>query len=194
MASFFEWQSPDEMCQRVERLKIMLGNDAFQRRGRAFREAFIAARIARANGQDAVRLLPETNDEVTPDFDVRKGDHLKRYETTEADIPGRRRQLEYRDPRSSEPDLMGLTALDVMVNHIQSLARKKAAKPYRDCTGLVIYLNPPMFSFNPTFSTAHMKDATEPAAKGFEEVWLLREQATLLWKDGHFLKWMPDDI
>lgn len=89
---------------------------------------------------------------------------------------------------------MVFTSLDVMVPHMRSLAAKKAAKPYLGCTGLVIHLNPPMFSFNPSFRTEMMRDATEPAASAFEEVWLLRDEGVLLWKDGHFVGEIHDDF
>ncbi len=67
-------------------------------------------------------------------------------------------------------------------------------EPYRDCTGLVIHLNPPMFSFQPAFRTAHMREATEPAATAFREVWLVRDQGVLLWKDGSFIDQIHDDF
>jgi len=194
IASFYEWQSPGEMSARVDALGDLLGNDAMQRRGRAFREAFIAARFARTAEQDQVRLLHETNDGVTPDFEVRRGDYCNRYETTEADVPGRRRQLEYRDPAPPGIEPMIFTSLDVMVPYIQGLVAKKASKPYRDCTGLVLHLNPPMFSFQPSFRTTQMREATEPAAAAFREVWVLRDQGVLLWKDGSFVGQVHDDF
>ena len=194
ISSLYEWQRPTEMSARVEELGMLLGNDKMQRRGRAFREAFIAARFALTTEQDAVRILRETNDGVTPDFEVRKEDRLSRYETTEADVPGRKRQLEYREPVPSGVEPMIFTSLDVMVPYMRCLAAKKAAKPYRDCTGLVIHLNPPMFSFNPSFRTEKMREATEPAASAFEEVWLLRDEGVLLWKDGHFVGEIHDDF
>lgn len=194
IASLYDWQTPEEMSERVDQLKIVLGNDAMQRRGRAFREAFIATRFARTAEQSAVRLLRETNEEVTPDFEVQKDGQVRRYETTEADIPGRRRQLEYRDPTPPGVEPMIFTSLDVMVPHMRSLAAKKATKPYRNCTGLVIHLNPPMFSFNPSFRTEKMREATEPASIAFKEVWLLRDQGVLLWKDGSFVGEVHDDF
>ena len=194
ITSFYEWQSPDEMSARVSALGELLGNDTMQRRGRAFREAFIAARFSRTAGQDRVRLLWETNDGVTPDFEVGRGDHCNRYETTEADVPGRRRQLEYRDPMPPGVEPMVFTSIDDMVPHMRGLAAKKASKPYRDCTGLVIHLNPPMFSFQPALRTAHMKEATEPAAAAFREVWLLRNRGVLLWENGSFVGEVHDDF
>ena len=187
METLYEWQSPEEMNAKVEQLAVLLGTDAMQRRGKAFREAYIAARFARTAKQGAVRLLVETNKKVTPDFAVREGQSIKQYETTEADVPNRRRQLEYRNPRPVGVEPMIFTSLSAMVPHMQKIAAKKAAKPYENCTGLIIHLNPPMFSFNPSFRTEQMREATEPAAHAFEEVWLLRDEGVLLWKDGHFI-------
>ena len=194
MLSLYEWQSPDEMSARVDELGRLLGNDVMQRRGRDYREAYIAARFAKTSEQDSVRLLRERNDETTPDFEVRKAGQISRYETTEADVPGRKRQLEYRDPRPPGVEPMNFTSLNAMVTQMRKVAGKKAAKVYRDCTGLVIHLNPPMFSFDPAFRTDQMREATEPAAAAFEEVWLLRDRGVLLWKSGEFQGWVPDDF
>lgn len=194
IASLYEWQSPDEMGAAVDRLAGLLGDDVMQRRGRAFREGFLAARFARTAKQDAVRLLQEANDEVTPDFEVRTGDIAKKYETTEADVPGWKRQLEYRNPRPAGIEQMIFTPLDEMVGHMKLLTAKKAEKAYRDCTGLVVYLNPPAFSFDPMFRESQMKEATEPAARAFDEVWLLRDRGTLLWKHGEFIGNLDDDF
>lgn len=194
MLSLYDWQSPDEMSDCVEQLRGALGNDAMQRRGRPFREAFIAARFARTTQQDAVRLLSETNVRVTPDFEVRSKERLKRYETTEADVPNRKRQLEYREPRPAGVEPMIFTSLDRMVDHMRSLATKKSIKPYEDCTGLIIHLNPPMFSFDPMFRTEQLREATEPAAHAFEEVWLLRDKGVLLWNHGNFVGRVEDDF
>jgi hypothetical protein len=173
IASLYHWQSPDEMSARVDALGDLLGNDAMQHN---------------------VRLLQETNDGVTPDVEVRRGDHCNRYETTEADVPGRRRQLEYRDPTPPGVEPMIFTSLNVMVPHIQALVRKKASKPYRDCTGLVLHLNPPAFSFEPSFRATQMREATEPAAAAFNEVWVMRDQGVLLWKNGSFVGQLHDDF
>jgi hypothetical protein len=192
--ALFEWQPPTLMQDRVEKLGQALGNDAMQRRGRAFREAFVAARFALRTEQEEVSLLREVNDETTPDFAVRSNGLIARYETTEADIPGRKRQLEYRDPRPPGVEPMVFTSLDVMVERMREITGKKAAKTYSDCRGLIVHLNPPMFSFNPMFRTENMRIATEPAAQAFEEVWLLRDKGVLLWRAGKFQGWVPDNF
>lgn len=194
MALLFEWQPPALMQARVDELAAVLGNDAMQRRGRPFREAFVAARFALRTEQDAVRLLSESNYGTTPDFAVRQGSATKQYETTEADVPGRKRQLEYREPLPPGVQPMLMTSLDAMIEQMRAITARKAQKSYLDCAGLVVHLNPPMFSFNPSFRTESMRLATEPAANAFEEVWLLRDKGVLLWKGGEFLGFVPDDF
>ena len=48
---------------------------------------------------------------------------------------------------------MLFTSLDAMVEQMRMITSRKAAKTYSDCAGLVVHLNPPMFSFNPKFHT-----------------------------------------
>ncbi|HEY5721606.1 MAG TPA: hypothetical protein VIT45_04720 [Allosphingosinicella sp.] len=190
----YEWQTPDEMRDRVDRLAHILGNDSMQRVGKPFREAWVANRFARRGGYDAVRLLHENDVGTTPDFAVRVGQEQRRFETTEADVPGRRRQAEFRDPSQGGVQPMVFTSLTVMVAHIQALVTKKAAKRYDDCAGLIIHMNPPMFSFEPRFRTEQFLEATAPAAASFREVWLLRDLGVLLWKDGKPADKVPDDF
>lgn len=190
----FEWQPPYCMQERVDALAEMLGNDAMQRKGKPFREAWVAARFARRTDQEEVRLLREEQTGTTPDFAVRSGNVARRYETTEADVPGRKRQLEYRVPMPAGVEPMIMTSLDAMVEQMRLVTSRKAAKQYTDCAGLVVHLNPPMFSFNPAFRTDSMRLATEPAANAFREVWLLRDKGVLLWLEGNFLGWVPDDF
>ena len=182
------------MQDRVNVLAEMLGNDAMQRRGKPFREAWVAARFALRTAQEEVRLLREEQNGTTPDFAVRTGNIVTRYETTEADVPGRKRQLEYRTSLPAGVEPMIFTSLDAMIEQMRMITSRKAAKTYTDCAGLVVHLNPPMFSFNPEFRTQSMRAATEPAAKSFREVWLLRDKGVLLWLDGEFQGWVPDDF
>ena len=188
----FEWQPPELMQERVDVLAELLGNDAMQRRGKAFREAWVAARFAYRADQEEVRLLREEQNGTTSDFAVRSGNVTRRYETTEADVPGRKRQLEYRSPVPAGVQPMIMTSLDAIVEQMRLITSRK--KRYMDCAGLVVHLNPPMFSFNPEFRTESMRLATEPASIAFREVWLLRDKGVLLWLEGKFLGWVPDDF
>lgn len=190
----YEWQTPVQMQARVDALFKLLGYDALQRRGKAYREAWVAARFAARTEREAVRLLRETGVRTTPDFAVRSSRGEQQFEITEADVPGRRRQAEYREPRPAGVEPMIFTSLTVMVAHIQMLATKKAAKVYENCAGLVIHMNPPMFSFNPLFRAQQLLEATQPAAAAFDEVWMIRDQGVLLWKGGKPCRGIPDDF
>jgi hypothetical protein len=154
----------------------------------------VAARFAARTGREAVRLLKETGVTTTPDFAVRSLTGEQRYEITEADVPGRKRQAEYRNPPEPGVQFMTLTSLSVMVAHIQTLVAKKANKIYDDCAGLVVHMNPPIFSFDPLFRAQQLLEATEPAAAAFDEVWMIRDQGVLLWKQGKPCDGIPDDF
>ena len=119
MELLFDWQSPALMQARVEELSRLLGNDAMQRKGRPFREAYVAARFAARTDQEKVRLLREEQNRTTPDFAVGSGNFVRRYETTEADVPGRKRQLEYRDPLPPGVEPMVFTSLDAMIQQMR---------------------------------------------------------------------------
>lgn len=182
-AALHEWQSPEEMIGAAQELGDLLGDlGSMSRRGREFREAFIAGRMARRKSAIAVRLLKETGDGATPDFAIQIDGRELQYETTEADIPGRRRTDEYRKPATTE-QMIG-TDINVMVEHMRALAAKKALKSYEDCHGLVIWMNPPMFSFRPAARWEGLLRASEPAAQRFREVWIMRGAGALMWLNG----------
>jgi hypothetical protein len=178
----FAWQIPEDMIALADQLSEALGYDAMMRIGRTFREAFIAGRFARRRGAEQVRLLKEDGRTNTPDFELQIGGRTLRFETTEADIPGRRRSDEFRQPPRVEPIIF--TNLDVMVERMRELASAKAAKQYDDCHGLVIWVNPPAFSFNPQMRWDSLVRGGEPAAAAFTEVWAMRGEGSLLWLNG----------
>lgn len=178
----FQWCTPDEMIGLADELNEALGNRAMFRLGRTFREAYIAGRFARRRGAARVRLLKEHGTKNTPDFELDVEGRLLRFETTEADIPGRRRGDEYRQPPKVEP--MIFTNLDVMVEQMRALSAAKAAKQYDNCHGLVIWVNPPAFSFNPDMRWDSLVRGGEPAASAFTEVWAMRGEGSLLWLNG----------
>jgi len=178
----FQWNTSDQMIALADELSEVLGNDAMFRLGRTFREAFIAGRFARRRGAQRVRLLKEDGKANTPDFELEVDGQYLRFETTEADIPGRRRQDEYRQPPKVER--MIFTSLDVMVEQMRTLAAAKAAKRYDNCHGLVIWVNPPAFSFNPKMRWDSLVRGGEPAAQAFAEVWAMRGDGSLLWQHG----------
>lgn len=178
----FEWMSPEALITVTDQLNVLLGDAVMSRSGKIFREAFIASRFARRRGASKVRLILEDDSITTPDFEIDVGGRILRFETTEADIPGRRRQDEYRRPRKVEPVIF--TNLDIMTERMRELAAAKAAKGYADCYGLVIYVNPPAFFFNPEMRWDNLLRGGEPAAAAFREVWAFRGEGALLWLDG----------
>lgn len=181
-AACFEWGTPGELRARAESLSERLGDLAMLSPGKVFREAFVAARFAERRGASRVRLLREQPPLNMPDFELLVSGDVFRFETTEADIPGRKRQDEYRQPRKAEPMLF--TDLDVMVQQMRALAAKKASKAYEGCQGLVIYVNPPAFSFEPQMRWESLVRGGEPAAAAFPEVWAMRGTGSLLWLNG----------
>jgi hypothetical protein len=177
-----DWIAVEQVGDVIGELGERLGDDAMLRIGRHYREGFVAWRFAERRGADSLRLLKEQPSGTTPDFEIDLKGELLRYETTEADVPGRKRQAEYRVPRTVERMLF--TDLDMMVAHMRVLAAKKAAKTYDNCRGLVIWVNPPAFAFVPELRWQGLVSGAEPAAAAFEEVWALRGTGSLLWHNG----------
>lgn len=177
-----DWIAVENVGDVIGELGERLGDDAMLRIGRHYREGFVAWRFADRRGAKALRLLKEQPGGTTPDFEIHLGDEFLRYETTEADVPGRRRQDEYRLPRKAER--MIFTDLDAMIAHMRVLAARKAAKTYDNCRGLVIWVNPPAFAFIPELRWRGLVSGAEPAAGAFEEVWALRGTSSLLWRNG----------
>ena len=177
-----DWIAVEQVGDVIGELGERLGDDAMLRIGRHYREGFVAWRFAERRGADSLRLLKEQPSGTTPDFEIDLKGELLRYETTEADVPGRKRQAEYRVPRTVERMLF--TDLDTMVAHMRVLAAKKAAKIYDNCRGLVIWVNPPAFAFVPELRWQGLVSGAEPAAAAFEEVWALRGTGSLLWHNG----------
>jgi hypothetical protein len=178
----FEWVTPAEGGDLIAELGDTLGDHAMMRIGRDFREGFIAQRFAKRRAAKAFRLLAPEPGTATPDFELDLAGRMRRYESTEADIPGRRRSDEYRIPRRAEP--MVFTDLDTMVERMRELSAEKAKKSYEMCHGLVIWVNPPAFSFQPALRWDALVRGGKPAAGAFEEVWALRGEGSLLWLNG----------
>lgn len=177
-----DWIAVEQFGDVIGELGERLGDGAMLRIGRHYREGFAAWRFAERRGADSLRLLKEQPSGTTPDFEIDLKGELLRYETTEADVPGRKRQAEYRVPRTVERMLF--TDLDTMVAHMRVLAAKKAAKTYDNCRGLVIWVNPPAFAFVPELRWQGLVNGAEPAAAAFEEVWALPGTGSLLWHNG----------
>lgn len=186
-----DWISTAEAGDIIGKLGEVLGDEAMMRIGRHYREGFIAWRFADRREALSFRLLREQQGGTTPDFEIKRSGEILRYESTEIDVPGRRRQDEYRVPRKVERMLF--TDLDMMVVHMREVAARKAAKVYENCRGLVIWVNPPAFSFRPEMKWDGLLRGAEPAADAFAEVWAMRGKGSLLWLNGKAQSEVPDE-
>lgn len=171
---FFEWHLPDELRQTAEVEAIRLGQMALLRPGKKYREAYVASRFAAFRKALSVRLLPESNEIVTPDFEMKVGEIVQRFEITEADRPGRRRGDEDRstiervepvpDDEWTDPD--EYQAL------VEYRARTKADKSYNRCEGLIIWSNAWPIANEQALTLDWWRTACKPAENAFAEVWV----------------------
>ena len=140
----FGWQSPLELIARASDMREALGTRALLRDGTSFREAYIAGKFAAHLNFDTVKLLrPRT--QPTPDFAIRRGEREFWFESTEADRPSRKRNLEYQaidfsgSPRLLRDDEW-ISQADY-ADEIDRLCGQKSVKHYDKCDGLVINSN-----------------------------------------------------
>jgi hypothetical protein len=176
----FAWQTPGEMRRSADALSRALGPSYRGNAAQDFREAFVASRFASARGADMVRLLQPDGVRATPDFELWHNGSMARYETTEANIH------EALNPSCDEGAGVMFTSLSRLVSVIHSITAKKAAKPYANCTGLVVYLSAPPFFFDPVIRWQALLDSARPASIRFQEVWIIRDldRGALLWLNG----------
>ena len=149
-----------------------LGSDSLKRRGKDFREAFVASRFASVRGASRVRLLEPLNNQPTPDFAISLGISELWFETTEIDRPGRR--------RGDEPPLEGCEHVleeewvtpEAYRDEVTQRVRSKAAKNYLKCDGLVIWSNAFPIERQDELTETWWADAATPAKGAFSEVWV----------------------
>jgi hypothetical protein len=81
-----------------------MGSADFLRQGGVefLRDAWLAGEFGRHRHSSFARLVDER--EQWPDFETRAGDAIERVECVEADVPGRRRGDEYREPEQRRAD------------------------------------------------------------------------------------------
>lgn len=171
---FFEWQLPDELRQTAEMEATRLGQMALLRPGKKFREAYVASRFAAFRKALSVRLLPESNDTVTPDFEMKVGGLVQQLEITEADRPGRRRGDE------GHSTIEGLVPIpddewtdpDEYQALVARQASTKADKSYDRCEGLIIWSNAWPIANEQVLTLEWWRTACKPAESAFTEVWV----------------------
>lgn len=173
-ASLYEWHPPVEMLTILDSLGGDLGRLALLRPGTEYREAFVAARFAKYRSSERVRLLRPSSI-PTPDFAIVLDGFEYWFETTEADRPGRKRDLEYAkedhsDAFESVPDELWVEP-DTYLTIIQERCTKKAAKSYEKCDGLIIWSNAFPISDQESLDGDWWKLATSPALGAFPEIW-----------------------
>ena len=170
-AAYFEWREPHDLLALTKEHKIALGEEWKSRRGREFREAYIAARFAVERAADAVRLLAPEQGCSTPDFAIKTGSRELLYESTEIDRPGRRRGDEQpitTVTRVSEGDYV---TAELYAAILRDRSGKKAAKDYDRCDGLIIYDNAFPVEDRELLTLHWWADNTQAARARFAEVW-----------------------
>ena len=177
------WQTASAMREKADSLVEQYGDSVLRSpRSAFFREAFCAARFAEWRQADEVRLV---HPDPRPDFEIRFSPTLiEPFELVEADMPGRRRSLEYRantgaaEPFPEEEWLTTAQARQLL----QIAAQSKSDGRYDPGCGLLIYLNPTEFGVNQEGIEMVMKPATAAAAKYFRSVWVF-------WKGQAYQAW-----
>jgi len=180
-----QWRPPGDMNEYVHELMNSVGSKAlFNKSGTTFiLEAWIAGHFANVVGATTVRLI----DDQWPDFELRLNENLIRFETTEADVPGRKRGDEYRQsPQMMEDPVEDWIArAEAVPGALKTAVRKKKAKLYSKHENLLIYLNIGEYGIRHREIIAAFPDATKDARDIFKSVWILwKQQAFEVWRDG----------
>lgn len=177
-----EWQSPEAM----ERLIEPITSDVFfNQAGLEFlRDASMASTFARLRQAAAVRLVAD----VWPDFEIRTGGALERFEAVEALDPKRRRGEEFRNvdgkPRMV-PMEKWIADAEAAPSWVEAVCRKKATKLYSERTNLLIYLNFSEFGIRQKEVQGALPSATTTVKDCFDSVWVLWQQKAIqVWCDG----------
>lgn len=176
------WQAPDVLSLMVDSMMDEIGSEAlFNQAGLAFlRDAWVAAKFAKAPGGDQVRL----SSGEWPDFEVRTASQVALFESTEADDPQRRRGEEYREDIGARDDPFEawIDRVNKTPEWIRRVTLKKATKGYSGKANLVVYLNMTEYGARQRQVEQCFKDATSSAAAKFASVWVLwKEKAYKVW-------------
>ncbi|NBC35781.1 hypothetical protein GTZ99_04330 [Novosphingobium sp. FSY-8] len=174
------WFSPSALLALAQQVGEALDRECEVRsqRGKPFREGYMAARFALVRGAEAVRLLSETAHD-TPDFAIRVDGAELIFENTEADAPEHRRNESYeafcrRFTHGGDPlsDAGASVEPDVYAAEIARLMRKKAAKDYPRCDGIILRSNAAWIIGLADPPLDWWEAACAPARGVFDEVWV----------------------
>lgn len=173
------WSRPARFRLIVEHMRKTHGTYNLDQPGSSFKDAFVAARCAALAKADAVRLGADP-----PDFELRHGDQVRRFEVVEAAAPGRRRGAELKHERRLPPSERDKpvhipgeewTRADVALAQVRRALERKQNHRYAPGTLLVVYLNIWPVSGEAKLA-AGLAAATASGLAQFPEVWVLNGQ------------------
>ena len=189
-----QWRKPASMLAYTNSVMDRMCSDhLFNQSGVGFLlEAFAASEFAIARSASQVQLVSADR----PDFELQLDSKIEQWELTEADIPGRKRGLEYRMSKSEkfliadDPVESWNTRADLVPEILHTCATQKAAKNYPQGTRLLIYLNIGEFGTRQKEIEGYMAESTSPAKAAFEEIWVLwKQKGYRQWVNGKLAVW-----
>lgn len=164
------------MSAVCEEITDIAGDYVLTQPGTQFwRDAFIGAKFAEAQGYSLIRLC--ANDR--PDIDVGRDGVWEELEITEADDPDRKRSKEYEDRRGlnestfSDPEGAWLTRRRAIPTALRRCVAKKMALPYSPDCALLIYLNLSTYGCWEAEILQDIQTECQPALRHFSQVWVL---------------------
>ncbi|MCI4644172.1 MAG: hypothetical protein MRY64_05265 [Hyphomonadaceae bacterium] len=181
------WQSPSQFTDELDEVMEITGLEYLLLGKTEFREAHIARWCASEMGPQQLRLYPKNQG----DFEFQFGGEIRRFEVTEAMVPGRLRNKEIKD-RLAQPE-----AYERKIEHVDqeqmniedaggrqrviALSQKKAANEKYDfaITELVIYMNA---GWTGSESDTFLKNAYEQmpeACSKFKRVWVYQNRSLI---------------
>ena len=180
-----QWTDRASFRTRMERIKASVPAQTFFHQGglQFLRDAWIGSKVADARASCEVRLCPEER----PDFETRTEGVIRQYESTEADIPGRRRGQEDWTTTRIEADPIDdwRKRFEAIEPAVSNVVRKKLAKKYDPKVSLVIYVNLGCYGAYVREGISTLVAATRPARDAFHEILVLWEDTLYsFWKDG----------
>lgn len=181
-----EWQTPESMSLLLDEIMNQIGSvDLFNQGGLAFlRDAWTAAEFGKIRRAEFVRLVAD----IWPDFELKLGDQIERFEAVEADDPERRRGDEYRrsiGEIEDDPVEDWVARAEQAPAWLEAACRIKANKRYGADAELVIYLNLSEYGIRQNEVESLFPTATSVVKDSFHAVWVLwKKRAYLVWKNG----------
>lgn len=177
------WQPPEAMATLAKSVSSIT---LFNQGGLAFlRDAWIAAEFASARKAERVRLVEDN----WPDFELRFGGSIERFEAVEADDPERRRGLEYTEGKigkvEHDPVEKWIARAEAAPRWLSVACARKVAKNYGSRASLVIYLNVSEYGIRFKEVQASFPGATASVKDRFDSVWILwQSNAYQVWSFG----------